>query len=227
MWRNARLAGLLLLVGIVAAGCTSAGGDDPTSTLAPVSSSTGSSTDTATTSSTSSVSPSSSPKSTPGSESVQSSPAEWPADLTPDQVAEAQAAIAAYLGYRALSDQALANPAAPGWDQEIGLWAADPEKTGFLNVIRGLAQLGQYAKGSFVVYPMVTKVEPGIVTMTVCSDSTNVGFFDQHGQSIKSPDQQGSYWRHPAEVQVVRYDVADPAHQWLVTFVTDDPSTAC
>ena len=146
----------------------------------------------------------------------------WPADLTPDQVSAAQAAIAAYVGYYQLVDQAYMHPG-KDWTSEVSKWATDPEKSSFLRNMAGTAQLGQYGTGSTVVYPRVTKVEPGVVTMTVCVDSTAAGFFDKAGQSIKAPDAPGSYFRHVSEVQVALYQ----GGVWLVTFVTDDYNTTC
>jgi len=146
----------------------------------------------------------------------------WPADLTPDQVAQAQAAIAAYVGYIKLVDTAYADPG-KDWSTDAAQWATDPVKSSFLNNLAGTAALGQYRKGSVAVYPTVTKVEPGLVTMSVCHDSTNAGFFDKTGASIKAPDAPGTYFRHMSEVQVALYE----GGQWLVTFITDDYNTTC
>jgi len=142
--------------------------------------------------------------------------------LTPDQVAEAQAAIAAYTGYYKLVDQAYMDPG-KSWSTEVAKWATDPEKSSFLHNMAGTAQLGQYGTGSTVVHPTVTKVEPALVTMTVCVDSTEAGFFDKAGNSIKAPDAPGSYFRHVSNVQVAQYE----GGAWLVTFVTDDYNTTC
>jgi hypothetical protein len=142
--------------------------------------------------------------------------------LTPDQVAEAQAAIAAYVGYGKLIDQSYADPG-KDWSVEAAQWAADPAKSSLLRNLAGTAQLGQYGTGSLVLHPTVTKVEPALVTMTDCVDATNAGFFDKNGNSIKAPDAPGTYFRHRAEVQVAQYE----GGQWLVTFITDDYNTTC
>ena len=146
----------------------------------------------------------------------------WPADLTPEQIAQAQAAIAAYVGYVKLIDQAYAAPGRD-WSVEAAKWATDPVKSSFLQNLSDTAARGQYATGSTAVYPKVTKVEPGLVTMTVCADATNSGFFDKDGKSIKAPDASGSYYRHPSEVQVAQYE----GGAWLVTFITDDYTKTC
>lgn len=169
-----------------------------------------------------SVPPSSSP--TVVSPTTESSTATqpWPADLPADQVAQAEAAIAAYVGYYKLVDQAYMEPGRD-WSTEAVKWAADPVKANFLQNLAGTAALGQFGDGSITVYPTVTKVEPGLVTMSVCVDSTNAGFFDKTGASIKAPDAPGTYFRHTSEVQVAQFE----GGQWLVTFITDDYTTTC
>ena len=137
-------------------------------------------------------------------------------------MAEAQAAIAAYTGYYKLVDQAYMDPG-KNWSAEVANWATDPEKSSFLHNMAGTAQLGQHGTGSTVVHPTVTKVEPALVTMTVCVDSTEAGFFDKAGNSIKAPDAPGSYFRHVSNVQVAQYE----GGAWLVTFVTDDYNSTC
>jgi len=216
------VASLCLAFGLLA-GCTSSDGSTPGSDSS--SSVTTSTTVSPTVTSTSSPTPSSSSSltSTPlPTTSPTSGAPSWPADLTPDQVAEAQAAIAAYTGYYKLVDQAYADPS-KDWSAEAAKWATDPVKSSFLQNVAGTAQLGQYGTGSIVVHPTVTKVEPALVTMTVCVDSTNAGFYDKTGNSIKAPDAPGSYFRHVSEVQVAQYQ----GNQWLVTFITDDYTKTC
>jgi hypothetical protein len=151
------------------AGCTS-------SAAGPSESSSASSTPTGTVATTGSSPPSSSSTPMSPSASVTSSSAVstapptsrnlWPTDLTPEQIAQAQAAIAAYVGYYKLVDQAYA---APGndWSADAARRATDPVKSSFLNNLAGTAELGQYRTGSVAVYPTVTKVEPGLVTMSI------------------------------------------------------------
>ena len=218
---KSRPFGLLMIGAIVAlvSACSTSDGANPTLTT-PISSSVTSSPSQTVTSTSSQTSASSSFANTSAPQSTATSP--WPADLTPDQVAAAQAAIAAYVGYYQLVDQAYMDPG-KDWTSEVSKWATDPEKSSFLRNMAGTAQLGQYGTGSTAVYPQVTKVEPGVVTMSVCVDSTAAGFFDKDGKSIKAPDAPGSYFRHVSEVQVAKY-VGD---QWLVTFITDDYNTTC
>ena len=213
---------LCLAFGLLA-GCTSSDGSTPGSDSS--SSVTTSISSSQTVISTSSPTPSSSasPSSPPPSPTSPTSTAPpWPADLTADQVAEAQAAIAAYVGYGKLIDQSYADPG-KDWSTEAAQWTTDPVKSSLLRNLAGTAQLGQYRSGSIAVHPTVTKVEPALVTMTDCVDATNVGFFDKNGNSIKAPDAPGTYFRHRAEVQVAQYE----GGQWLVTFITDDYNTTC
>src|SRR6476646_4708445 len=208
--------GLLMIGAIVAlvSACSTSDGANPTLTT-PISSSVTSSPSQTVTSTSSQTSASSSFANTSAPQSTATSP--WPADLTPDQVAAAQAAIAAYTGYYKLVDQAYADPSRD-WSTDAAQVAADPVKSSFLRNVAGTAELGQYRNGSIVVHPIVVKVEPGVVSMTACVDATDMGFFDKAGKSIKAPNAPGSYFRHLSEVQVAKYE----GDQWLVTFITDD-----
>ena len=216
-WTRPVGAVFVCLVLGLSASCTSSDGATPTSdspsSVTP--SSTALPSVTSISSPSSSVSSASSPSST-------AAPASWPADLSRQQVAEAQAAIAAYTGYYKLVDQAYAAPG-KDWSSKAARWATDPVKSSFLKNLAGTAKLGQYGTGSIVAHPMVTKVEPALVTMTDCVDATNVGFYDRSGNSIKAPDASGSYFRHVSEVQVAEYQ----GNQWLVTFITDDYTKRC
>ena len=221
--RRGAIAALVASAALLFAGCTSsAAGPSDSSSASSTPTSTG-----ATTSPPSSSSPPMSPSaSVTSSSAVSPSPPAstnpWPADLTPEQIAQAQAAIAAYVGYVKLIDQAYAAPGRD-WSVEAAKWATDPVKSSFLQNLAGTAARGQYATGATAVYPQVTKVEPGLATMTVCVDATSTGFFDKDGKSIKAPDASGSYYRHPSEAQVAQYE----GGTWLVTFITDDYTKTC
>ena len=216
------VASLCLALGLLG-GCTSSDGSTPGSDSSA--SVTTSATASPTVISTSSPTPSSSgsfssaPVSSPP---PASSAPPWPADLTPDQVAEAQAAIAAYTGYWHVLDQALAEPG-KDWSAEINQYATGTEADSSLAYLKQLAAAGQYASGSTGISPRVTKVEPALITITDCVDKTDNGFFDKSGQSIKAPDVSGSFYRHPSEIQVGQYVNG----QWLVTLTTDDWTKTC
>ena len=133
----------LCLAFVLLAACTSSDGSTPGSDSSV--SVTTSNTASPTVTSTSSPTPLSSgalPSTTLSTTSPTSSAAPWPADLTPDQVAEAQAAIAAYTGYWRVLDQALAEPA-KDWSAEIKQYATGPEADSSLEYLKQLAAAGQ------------------------------------------------------------------------------------
>src|SRR6476646_4366800 len=213
---RARPFGCLVVVAVVAllGACSTSDGSIPSTTAPSSVAALTSSLPTVTSTSSASTVTSSATETSP---TVSTATSPWPADLTPDQVAAAQAAIAAYTGYYKLVDQAYADPSRD-WSTDAAQVAADPVKSSFLRNVAGTAELGQYRNGSIVVHPTVVKVEPGVVSMTACVDATDMGFFDKAGNSIKAPNAPGSYFRHLSDVQVAKY-VGD---QWLVTFITDD-----
>lgn len=220
--RGAAIPALAMAAALLVAGCTSSEAD-PSDSSSTSSTPTSTAVRTSPPSSSTSAAPSASVTSSGAVLTGSSTSANpWPPDLTPEQIAQAQAAIAAYVGYFKLVDQAYTDPS-KDWSADAAKWAADPVKSSLLQNLAGTTKLGQYGDGSIVVYPTVTKVEPGVVTMSVCVDSTNAGFFDSTGKSIKAPDAPGSYFRSPSEVQVAQYE----GGQWLVTFITDDYSTTC
>jgi hypothetical protein len=184
-------------------------------------------------SSSDSVSPTPSPTSAPSISPIATPPTSAPAtsealptDLTPDQVAQAQAALTAYRGYTNLIDQAFADPGRD-WSAEAAKWTTDPAKSELLQGMAGTAALGQHGGGSLVIEPTVVKVEPGVVTLSVCVDATNVGFYDKSGNSIKAPNAPGTYFRHPSTVTVAQFQGGDQGNQWLVFTVVDDYNTTC
>lgn len=146
----------------------------------------------------------------------------WPSTLSSAQVGEAKAALTAYEGYEHLVDQAYMKPG-QDWSKQAAKLAADPERSNFLSNLKATAQLGQYTAGTALIHPQVTKVQPALVHLSVCMDSTNIGFFDKSGKSIKAPNQAGSFYRHPSQIDVGQY----VGGQWLVTVVTSDFGHTC
>ena len=146
----------------------------------------------------------------------------WPSSLSPAQVDEAKAAIAAYVAYEHLVDEAYTKPG-EDWSKQATKLAADPERSNFLSNLKATAELGQYTSGSAVLKPQVTKVQPALVHLSVCVDSSSIGFFDKNGRSIKAPNQAGSYYRHSSQIDVGQY----VGGQWLVTIVTSDFKHSC
>jgi len=233
-----------LIAGLTLSGCTSSSAPAATPpTLSTSTSSTTSSvstsvspTPTATSSSVSSTAslrsttakPSSPTKSIaptttkPASSPPPTTTAPWPATLTRPQIIEAKSALAAYTAYYALLNQAFAKPG-KDWSAPFAKVASDPEKSSILRYLKATAKLGQYGSGHIRLIPRVTKVQTAAVELTVCVDTSNVGFFDKTGKSIKAPDAPGSYYRHPSKAAVYEY----VGNQWLVTTINDDYGKTC
>jgi len=146
----------------------------------------------------------------------------WPATLTPAQIKEAKSALTAYTAYYALLEQAFAKPG-KDWSGPFAKVASDPDKFSILRYLKATAKLGQYGSGHIRLIPRVTKIQTAAVELTVCVDTSNEGFFDKTGKSIKAPDAPGSYYRHPSKAAVYEY----VGNQWLVTTINDDFSKTC
>ena len=155
------------------------------------------------------------------SPTVSTATSPWPADLTPDQVAAAQSAIAAYTAYWGVVDQAVADPGAD-WTSQISQYATGAKLDSFFESLRQAVARGQRATGTTKIEPQVTTVVPGLVTISDCVDKTYTDYL-QGDVSIKAPDAPGSYFRHPAVVQVAQFD----GGRWLVLASTDDWSKTC
>ena len=76
--------------------------------------------------------------------------------------------------------------------------------------------------GETRISPEVTAVEPGLVTISDCVDKTGTDYL-QNGTSIKAPNAAGSYFRHPAVVQVAEFT----GGSWLVLSTADDWTKTC
>ena len=234
-WDPRRAALGLALVGlsvIGVAGCTSEQAT-PGTTLAPVSSSGAAVSQdpvsAADTSRTSVTKTSNEP--TPNTD--RSGPGEFPAtsvDLgestTPgsyaEQAADAESALIAYRGYRAAIDLSLTDPTVD-WTSEIRTYSADPAASDWLNFLQRPAIQTGRASGSTTISPTVAAVEPALVTIHDCVDTTAVVFVNAEGENLLSPDQPGSYRRHPVTTQVAKYEDS----RWLVSFITEDYAARC
>jgi hypothetical protein len=176
------------------------------------------------------VSPSSVPTSTPSSSSVKPTPSvadpttpnPWPDNLTPEQVADAQAALALYAQFQAVIDRAGANPSRD-WSTEIEGVATAAAKNDLVLAIAQTAENGQRTTGSTAISPSVVGVEPGLVKIVDCVDASAADFLDSSGNSIKAPDAPGYYYRHSASAQVV--ELQDGT--WRVAIAVDDWATPC
>jgi hypothetical protein len=151
-----------------------------------------------------------------------SSPPPWPSTLSADEVAAAQSAITSYRSYWRTMDRAVAQPG-DDWTDEISMYAKGPAKAGALETLSDLAAGNYRVVGSTGSTPQVIKVSPGNVEIVDCVDKTATDYLDSNGGSVKAPDQAGSYFRHPSNVQMVRLQDG----RWAVSFTTDDWSGTC
>jgi len=222
--RGSAIAALAVSAALLFAGCTS-------SVVGPSDSSSADSTPTST-GATSSSPPSSSSTPMSPAASVTSSSAvstapptstnSWPTDLTPDQVTQAQAALAAYSAYWRLIDSAGMQPGAD-WAAQISEYASGPEKATMLTTLAETAARGQRTAGQTLISPVVTGVQPAQISISDCIDKSQTDFLDSSGSSIKAPNAPGSYTRHPANVQMAQLQDG----RWQVVLVSDDWSKTC
>jgi hypothetical protein len=144
----------------------------------------------------------------------------WPPDLTPEQVADAQGALAGYTRYWELVDRALREPG-KDWSVDISAIATADAEQQLISVLAQMTTQGLHANGELQFDPKVTAVQSGIAVIDACLDGTNRDFLDPNGQVI--PDAPGTYRRHTATAQVVR--AGDGT--WLVASTAEDGNVAC
>ena len=114
---------------------------------------------------------------------------------------DAQAAIDAYVGFFQTVDQGFADPGRD-WTSQVAQYATGPAKQGLLTALEQTALRGQHGTGATQLFPVVDSVEPALVKMTVCLDSSKSDIQDSSGTSIKSPNVAGTYWRVVSKVQL-------------------------
>jgi hypothetical protein len=184
--RMAAFTGLVAFCIVLLAGCTSESGV-VTQTLESTSASPVESTPTPSTGSTAQTEPSSP---TPPSSTAASSTADnpWPANLTPDQVAAAQAALATVDGYIQVSAAANADPASKDWTSEIRTYAADPAAAQTLDALASLvvAQVHQTAPPVYE-HPKVISIDEYRIVVEACADNTTTNAVDGDGNSVLQP----------------------------------------
>jgi hypothetical protein len=149
-------------------------------------------------------------------------PNPWPDNLTPEQVEDAQAAIAAYRQYWKMVDIAGAEPGSD-WIEQVSLVATGPAKASILQTLSQLADRETRATGTTAVSPQVVSVEPGVVVISDCVDKTATDLLDSAGESVRAPDAPGTYFRHSATAQMVQ---TNDAH-WVLAIKTDDWAQTC
>lgn len=124
-----------------------------------------------------------------------------PADLTPEEIAAANAALEVYRQYWALFDKSGAEPSA-NWSAEIAELATGSAIDGFVQGTASLAQDGLHAVGTTSIEVRVTKVEPALVHLASCIDTSETDLVDSSGRSFLAPDQSGSYLRYVSNSQI-------------------------
>ena len=144
------------------------------------------------------------------------------AGLTPEQLAAAQAAVAAYQRYWATRDSIAANPGAD-WTAQVGMVATAGAGDDLLSLASEMAAAGQHGTGSTTVAPTVSSLNDGIVSLTVCVDSRVADVVDGTGASVRPPDLPGSLRRYVSTAMVAVFD----GGQWLVAVDDDDQSKGC
>jgi len=142
----------------------------------------------------------------------------WPADLTPDQQAMAQAALAAYHQAWTVIDQAYSDPT-QSWEPTIRQYIADPYALVVLKSLQGLASKQFHTVGSNKVDAVVTAVEGSgdgaKVTIEACVDSSGGDLLDVNGKSVKAPLPVGPRIKQSGNV----YKYADKDGGWLLSEV--------
>jgi len=140
----------------------------------------------------------------------------WPADLTPDQQAMAQAALATYHQAWMVTDEAYADPT-KDWEPAIRKYIADPRARQVLKAIASLAADQQHTTGSSQVTAWVTAVEGSgdgaKVTIDACVDSSGADLLDVNGHSVKAPLPAGPRIKQSGNV----YKYADKDGGWLLS----------
>jgi hypothetical protein len=218
------IAGLAAVVLVLAAGCSSDSADpgpglpsSPFSALSvPSSAQVASSDPSVSSSSVSRPTPSVADPPTPTTADP------WPADLTPEQVADAKAAINAYRGFWRMVDIAVSNPGLD-WSQQAAQYSTGAAKSDLIESLIELAPLREKVIGTTSVSPIVTNVDPGAVSISDCVDKTSTDILDSSGASIKAPDVVGSFFRHASTTQMAQLEDG----RWVVVVQTDDWSQTC
>ena len=219
--KSTRLLAVAAAALIALTACTSNLADPGTSSTAAPSTSGAASTSVPATSVPVTSPSSSSLKPTP-SVADPTTPNPWPDGLTPEQVADAQAAIEGYRQYWRLVDTAGAQPSS-NWTDQFSLVATGPAKESILRTLSLLVDRQTRATGTTGVSPEAVDVQPGAVVISDCVDKTDTDLLDSAGKSVKAPDAPGTYFRHPASAQMVQ---TTDAH-WVLAIKTDDWSQTC
>ena len=112
----------------------------------------------------------------------------WPADLTKDQVAAAESALAAVAGYVKVTAAANADPSAKDWTADVRTYAADPLATQTLEALGTLTKAKVHQTVSPVYeHPTVISVDDHRTVVEACLNDTKTTLVDAAGRSALGP----------------------------------------
>lgn len=211
----------IVLAGWLTAACTSSS-DNSTSTSTP-----------APTTASSASAPSSTPEpsqssttrsTTSGASPATSTSPPWPADFTPEQQADAQAAITAYINALRVTDEAYSDPSRPDLETFIRQYIADPRASQVLQAASSMVANGEHSTGYSSAEVQATGVEGNMVSLTVCVDSSGKDLLDSQGESIRAQLPVGDRIKQTANV----YKYSEENGGWLLSELnTPQPYEPC
>ena len=199
----------ILLIAGLAAGCS--GPSDATETSTPGSTTTATSTSTSAVTSITSTNSSTSVASTATPTTSTSLP--WPNDFTPQQQADAQAAIAAYLEAERVTDEVYANPGRADLEAFVRQSIADPRADQVIRAAASMVASGQHSTGYSQATVRATATEGSRVSLDICLDSSQTDLLDAQGNSIKAKLPVGDRIKQTANV----YHYSAAGDRWLLS----------
>ena len=151
-----------------------------------------------------------------------------PTTIASSAKADTAFAIVAYKGSLAVSDESYADPS-KDWTKAIRTYEGDPIAASDIASLKQSAADGSHGSGHVGVDVTVTSVTAHKIVITGCVDTSKVKAFNRAGQSIKAPNQPGSYWRFPQTATLYKYDLKDAPKTggWLVSEVKSNLQKTC
>lgn len=127
-----------------------------------------------------------------------------------------------------VSDDSYADPS-KDWTKEIRTYEADPLAASDIASLKESAAEGSYGSGHVSVDVTVSSVTAHKIVITGCVDTSRVKVFDKSGNSIKAPNQSGSYWRFVQTATLYKYALKDAPKTggWLVSEVESNLKKTC
>lgn len=204
-----------ILIAALTAGCSSS--SDATTTT---SSTSGSTTASVSSSSSATVSPSTSDIGSTSAPSTAtpttSTSPPWPADFTPEQQADAQAAIDAFQEAQRVTDEAYSNPGRADIEAFVRQSIADPRADQVIRAAAAMVAAGQHSTGYSQATVRASSTEGSRVSLEICLDSSQTDLLDQQGNSIKAKLPVGDRIKQSANV----YHYSSAGDRWLLSELT-------